>query len=78
MPPCTCCRCSEPLTSEDIAQNAPGEVEPWCEFCLFEGAEDDDEQGYCLDDSMDGDHESALASAGFGTDEDYGCFSYDE
>ena len=25
---------------------------------------------------MDGDHESALASAGFGTDEDYGC--YDE
>ena len=25
-----------------------------------------------LDDSMDGDHESALASAGWGTDEDYG------
>tara|TARA_R110002020_G_scaffold225080_3_gene435095 strand:- start:292 stop:759 length:468 start_codon:yes stop_codon:yes gene_type:complete len=25
-----------------------------------------------LDESMDGDHESALASAGFGTDEDYG------
>jgi hypothetical protein len=24
------------------------------------------------DDSMDGDHESALASAGWGTDEDYG------
>jgi len=24
------------------------------------------------DDSMDGDHASALASAGFGTDEDYG------
>jgi hypothetical protein len=23
---------------------------------------------------MDGDHESALASAGFGTDEDYGSF----
>ncbi len=27
------------------------------------------------DDSMDGDHESALASAGFGTDEDYGCYN---
>jgi len=27
-----------------------------------------------LDESMDGDHESGLASAGFGTDEDYGCF----
>jgi hypothetical protein len=26
------------------------------------------------DDPMDGDHESALASAGFGTDEDYGLF----
>ena len=26
------------------------------------------------DESMDGDHDSAMASAGFGTDEDYGCF----
>lgn len=26
------------------------------------------------DESMDGDHESALASAGFGTDEDYGDY----
>ena len=26
------------------------------------------------DESMDGDHQSALASAGFGTDEDYGCY----
>ena len=26
------------------------------------------------DDSMDGDHESGLASAGFGTDEDYGYY----
>lgn len=32
-------------------------------------AEDEDED---FDDSMDGDHESALASAGWGTDEDYG------
>lgn len=27
-----------------------------------------------FDDSMDGDHESALASVGWGTDEDYGTF----
>ena len=27
-----------------------------------------------LDESMDGDAASALASAGFGTDEDYSCF----
>jgi len=29
------------------------------------------------DDSMDGDHESALASAGWGTDEDYGYYGED-
>lgn len=34
-----------------------------------------DEDGY--DDSMDGDHDSAMASAGFGTDEDYGYASDD-
>ena len=28
--------------------------------------------------SMDGDHDSAMTSAGFGTDEDYGCFGGDE
>jgi len=27
---------------------------------------------------MDGDHESALASAGFGTDEDYGYYGGDD
>jgi hypothetical protein len=31
-----------------------------------------------IDDSMDGDHASALASAGFGTDEDYGYFGGDD
>lgn len=30
------------------------------------------------DDSMDGDHESALASAGLGTDEDYGLYGDQE
>ena len=29
------------------------------------------------DDSMDGDHESGLASAGWGTDEDYGSYADD-
>ena len=34
---------------------------------------------YCdeYDDSMDGDHASALASVGWGTDEDYGSYSDD-
>jgi len=31
-----------------------------------------DDSGY--DDSMDGDFDSAMASAGFGTDEDYGYY----
>ncbi len=30
-----------------------------------------------FDDSMDGDAESALASAGWGTDEDYGYYGHD-
>jgi hypothetical protein len=30
-----------------------------------------------VDDSMDGDHESALSSAGWGTDEDYGYYGED-
>jgi hypothetical protein len=28
-------------------------------------------------DSMDGDFDSAMASAGYGTDEDYGCYGDD-
>ena len=30
------------------------------------------------DDSMDGDFDSAMASAGYGTDEDYGCYGADD
>lgn len=49
----------------------------WCQDtdCLCEDfAPDDQDILYPPMDDMDGDHESALASAGFGTDEDYGCF----
>jgi len=45
-----------------------------CKECLEEemkNAWDDDH------DDMDGDHESGLASAGFGTDEDYGYYGDD-
>jgi hypothetical protein len=34
--------------------------------------EDESDEAPEYDDGMDGDHESALASAGFGTDESYG------
>ena len=37
-----------------------------------EGYDDDD-----YDDSMDGDHDSAMESAGWGTDEDYGYYGED-
>lgn len=30
------------------------------------------------EDDMDGDFDSGMASAGFGTDEDYGCYSSDD
>lgn len=62
-----------------------------CDGCVILGSQgepsdtplgmEDDSPAYDMnddlyDDSMDGDHETALASAGFGTDEDYG--SYDD
>jgi len=52
------------LSNEEIAKvlNVPIE---WVESV---------EQSGNFDDSMDGDHETALASAGWGTDEDYGCY----
>ena len=37
----------------------------------YDDIEDIDDR---YDDSMDGDHESGLASAGYGTDEDYGRY----
>jgi hypothetical protein len=35
---------------------------------------EDDSLENDIDESMDGDFDSAMTSAGFGTDEDYGCF----
>lgn len=52
-----------------------------CEDCYHEiNSYDDDMDGQYYDDSMDGDFDSAMASAGYGTDEDYGGydgFDYD-
>jgi hypothetical protein len=49
-----------------------------CENCGLDNSvdapEDEDDEEGDYDDSMDGDHESALASAGMGVDEDYGCY----
>jgi hypothetical protein len=43
----------------------------------FEENDEDEEWSDDYDDSMDGDHESGLASAGWGTDEDYGHYGDD-
>ena len=42
---------------------------------VAEVVKDYEEDNY--DDSMDGDHDSAMTSAGFGTDEDYGYYGDD-
>ena len=42
---------------------------------VAEVIKDYEEDNY--DDSMDGDHDSAMTSAGFGTDEDYGYYGDD-
>jgi hypothetical protein len=48
-----------------------------CECPCLDEEEEDCDDDY---DGMDGDHVSGLASAGFGTDEDYGgpCEDFDE
>lgn len=49
-----------------------GETEDEAINDLFEQRDESADSEDYYDDSMDGDHESALASAGWGTDEDYG------
>jgi hypothetical protein len=66
-----CCGCSEvAYTGEDAIDMAREHEDA-------QGILDDDEDdGHDCepDDSMDGDFDSAMASAGFGTDEDYGDY----
>jgi hypothetical protein len=67
---------------EDMEQES--RLFPWLDSdCM---ADETYDEGYCdesydddyYDDSMDGDHESGLASAGWGTDEDYGFYGGDD
>ena len=60
---CICPHCQFEFTDEPV----DGTVEcPICnDYFNVEGPQEPDE-------SMDGDHESGLRDAGFGTDEDYG------
>lgn len=83
------CRSCGIECSMDVAAGDPSSME----YDSHPIAEEDEEEGFAehepvdLDDglpedepdeSMDGDHASALASAGFGTDEDYEHNLYDD
>lgn len=59
---CTC--------GKRLPVDAPYSICGQCMKMLNDGYDD-------IDESMDGDHESGLASAGFGTDEDYGAYGED-
>jgi hypothetical protein len=53
------------------------ECEDYNDYYIEENNADEDEDVDSFDDSMDGDHESGLASCGWGTDEDYGYYGDD-
>jgi hypothetical protein len=61
-----CCGCGDNMEHDD------DDLCPWCgkpeAHCRCEEYDDDCDPG-----DMDGDHETALASAGWGMDEDYRC-----
>lgn len=54
------------INREDVELIADEMMEQYNESCQEE-----------YNNSMDGDHDSAMASAGFGTDEDYGYYGED-
>ena len=68
------------MSNYDYHDDFYGENEDYNDYYIeendaYEDDEDENEDIDGFDDSMDGDHESALASAGWGTDEDYGHYS---
>ena len=63
----------EEFKRKDVIDMANYEDDEWID--VDGGVSEDD----YYDDSMDGDFDSAMASAGFGTDEDYGLYDdYDD
>lgn len=65
----------ERFASEPMSEDFGPAGDDMNEFADDEGENEAPDRD--VDDSMDGDHESALASAGFGTDEDYGGGAHD-
>lgn len=57
-------------------------MNPYDDFNDFYDEDHDDQDCFVedcdFDESMDGDHDSAMTSCGWGTDEDYGYYGEDE
>ena len=51
---------------------------PWIDDPSYDCEDAADECNYDPCEEMDGDHESALRDAGYGTDEDYGYYGGDD
>jgi len=58
---------------DEFDMQAEQQLYPWIDDPSAD-ASDEDLYSDEYDDSMDGDHASGLASAGWGTDEDYGYY----
>lgn len=67
-----CVICGEKEVTIVVNSTGAGYCSTECEASYNEDAEDCD-----IDESMDGDFDSGMASAGFGTDEDYGYYGDD-
>ena len=68
----------DPLYDEDNAMNDDYNYDDHDDFYEDDVENSGEVDWYDeIDDSMDGDHESALSSAGWGTDEDYGYYGED-
>lgn len=63
--------CFDPANSYEDDMN-----DNYDDFCDFNDDYESHRDDY-YDDSMDGDHDSAMESAGWGTDEDYGYYGED-
>lgn len=68
--------------SDNIYRSDYDEVDGLVDITGYDHYEDDyadgwDDDDYDYDDAMDGDWDSGMASAGWGTDEDYGYYGED-
>lgn len=72
---------SRPASSNPYPSSSPS-FEDWDEGHADATVENEAYIADCdadnYDESMDGDFDSGMASAGFGTDEDYGDYGYDD